>query len=314
MATRRGFSPLELLVVLVVIAILIALLLPAVQSSRETARRLNCQANLKQIGLAIHAYEATHRRIPASETLGYSWQALILPEIEQASLYRQIDFTVNYQQSHPAGKVVIPLYLCPSETTASVSIPGTARTSYAANGGTGLLDGGYNGLFEPAHTYPDYQWQSRSVRLADVTDGLTHTAMVCEFQMGDGSSQWLRVNWNLTAGQTTIEALKTACRTETPRMTQGGTAFGNRWPRGFAWLLGDPGNSVYKHALTPFQPSCYNGTGVPSGIYTAGSMHLNGVNLSLADSSVHFVSRDIDNRIWRALGSRNGSETETYNP
>lgn len=314
MPSRRGISLIEVLVVLVVIAILIALLLPGVQSSRETARRLQCHANLKQIGLAIHAYEASHRRIPASETMGFGWQALILPEIDQGPLFQSIDFSTGYNQKHPAGRVVIPLYLCPSESTPSTTIPLTARTSYAANGGTGLLDRGYNGVFEPAHTYPDFRWQARSVRFADITDGMTHTAMTSEFQMGNKSSELLRVTWNLISSYDTVAELSNACCNETPRLNAIGGPFGDPWAHGFAWLSGDPGNSVYNHAMPPFQPSCYNGTGVPTGVYTAASTHPGGVNLLLADGSVHFVASHIDAGIWRSLGSRNGNEADQFEP
>lgn len=96
---KRGFTLIELLVVIAIIAILIALLLPAVQQAREAARRSTCKNNLKQIGIALHNYEETHRIFPpgyiatsSASTVGskVSWTAMLLPFMEQANLYDQI--------------------------------------------------------------------------------------------------------------------------------------------------------------------------------------------------------------------------------
>ncbi|MBR9800775.1 DUF1559 domain-containing protein, partial [bacterium] len=101
---RYAFTLIELLVVIAIIAILVALLLPAVQQAREAARRSSCKNNLKQLGLAIHNYHDTHGVFPpgyidgdgitnggtgqsGGNDNGYSWQAMILPMIEQSALY-----------------------------------------------------------------------------------------------------------------------------------------------------------------------------------------------------------------------------------
>jgi prepilin-type N-terminal cleavage/methylation domain-containing protein/prepilin-type processing-associated H-X9-DG protein len=100
---RFGFTLIELLVVIAIIAILIALLLPAVQQAREAARRTQCKNNLKQIGLALHNYESTYKRLPAGNyggnisasastgaDDGLAWSYMILPYHDQGNLYNQI--------------------------------------------------------------------------------------------------------------------------------------------------------------------------------------------------------------------------------
>jgi prepilin-type N-terminal cleavage/methylation domain-containing protein/prepilin-type processing-associated H-X9-DG protein len=91
---RRGFTLIELLVVIAIIAILIALLLPAVQQAREAARRTQCRNNLKQLGVAMHNYHDVHNTFPYGlwDDDSYGWGTFLLPYLDQAPLYNQINF------------------------------------------------------------------------------------------------------------------------------------------------------------------------------------------------------------------------------
>src|SRR5581483_8120308 len=131
---RRGFTLIELLVVIAIIAILIALLVPAVQKVREAAARAQCENNLKQIGIAIHAFADNYRRLPPggandqppfgtgapnSNNWGSSWMVYILPYVEQEHLFSQWDFKNNSGYANAtdnalANNVEIATYFCPA--------------------------------------------------------------------------------------------------------------------------------------------------------------------------------------------------------
>jgi prepilin-type N-terminal cleavage/methylation domain-containing protein len=203
-----GFSLIELLVVLAIIGVLIALLLPAIQKVRETANRIQCANNLKQIGLAIHGYHETFRQLPCSRihqaaTGGWAtWCVQIFPFVEQQSLFQKWDLARDYFSQVPeAQRTALKLYFCPTrrgpealsvqnaeDTSGTTFYPG-ALTDYACSSGDRSSYGGYlddkkaNGAIIVGDATivrgVVTSWRSRT-SLSSLSDGTSNTILVGE--------------------------------------------------------------------------------------------------------------------------------------
>src|SRR5262249_29320760 len=128
-SARRAFTLIELLVVIAIIGVLIGLLLPAIQKIRESATRVQCGNNLKQIGTAIHAFHGNYGFLPPDRIANdwATWAILILPFLEQEGAYKNWDLTRRYAEQPLVGAggsdpctMRVKTYFCPARRNGSV--------------------------------------------------------------------------------------------------------------------------------------------------------------------------------------------------
>ena len=313
-SARGGFSLIELLVSIAIIGLLIALLLPAVQQSREAARRTQCQNNLKQLGLALHNFHDTYGHFPAAHsqnpsnlTVSYgqprpyndqyyfTWLVRMLPYIDQSALYNQVSFKddafLNPPTGLPGGRFLneqnIAVYHCPS-------IPGGekpyvhdfppevkfAHTNYLGVNGTDMF--GFNGMLHV----------NSRVKLADVQDGSSHTLMIGERPPNSGAYWgW----WFAGAGwYPWFGAPDTVLGTE------------ERLSNGHECLPTAP-QSHYQRGSFRFED---DGFGEDKSVWHFWSAHSGGAYFVFADGHTKFISYEVDRHVFRNLGTRNGGEAD----
>ena len=185
---KNGFTLVELLVVIAIIGILAGLILPAIQQARESARRMQCLNNLKQIGLALQIYETTYKIFPAGGVTpgpccatpsAASWTLSILPFLEQSNLYNRYDFKL-FNDSAPgrtgatggpnafATMQKMAVYACPSDFNANkIQRPESGNGSdndYVTGSYRGISGAGYRGLrFMDANQIDKWHTDNRGV-------------------------------------------------------------------------------------------------------------------------------------------------------
>lgn len=193
-----GYTLVELLVVIAVIGVLVAILLPAVQAAREAARRAECQNHLRQIGVALHAYYDVHQQLPIGclEKRGprtmpngrqLAWSAEILPQLEDAALWKQIDFNAAYDSATnaQAAATIVSTYLCPSVNRLAIGRVGTVVRNSATNGAPAFEAAAtdYGGIYGAAQISPaanGVMLYDQAIKFAEITDGTSHTLAVAE--------------------------------------------------------------------------------------------------------------------------------------
>ena len=329
-AAQRGFTLIELLVVMGVLSLLMALIVPAVQSAREASRRLQCQNHLHQIGLGLHSYHATFDAFPPNTTNSpgvsvyqgfFSIQARILPFLDRADLFNNINFTVGtappetfpdwsfnnaseeaaYATNYTVSSTTIASFLCPSDGGPFTQSGNTYRGNVGVGPywGTGqeFPDSG-NGLL------PEIGFTSA----ARTPDGLSHTVAFSERVRGSGKEDNPNPERDLFGWTNFLldaDDLLNVCRSAA-RPGEGAFVLSGRW-----WFW----TGRRRHPLQPrpsptagFRTASRRVRGRRFGMATARSRHPGGVNVLMGDGSNRFISETIKQAVWRALGSRNGSE------
>src|SRR5262249_12182226 len=294
------------------------------------AARVQCQNNLKQIALAMHNYQSVHGRFPPAfrgdGTPPYfaSWSPLaeLNPFLEQTAIYNQMDLTLQtYDPTLPfhvtrpnqfAVQQTVKLFLCPSDkmqpvtTGPAYGVPVLGPTNYAFCNGTGTNGGSpwdADGVF----------LAKKTMRIADITDGTSNTAMLSESTLGQGTLSAtgpppgpLSTVYGYLSGQPLGEQ---ACATA--------TLWNVEQLRGFMWASGEIRCASYNHYFPPnaAQADCVTFEVRPGpmrytalGWRAARSLHQGGVNLALCDGSVRFVANAINQAVWRGLATRAGGE------
>jgi prepilin-type N-terminal cleavage/methylation domain-containing protein/prepilin-type processing-associated H-X9-DG protein len=315
---RRAFTLVELLVVIAIIGVLVSLLLPAVQAAREAARRTQCSNHLKQLGLAMHNYESSHRAFPpiSPQHTGVSAQAQVLPFIEQGNLADLMDLSQPLMFGSGPNTTLNPSYvgiqdrelpvlLCPSDSGDPILVDGEFRwagTNYLLNAGSGV---GMNYCESGSIPTDGLFWRGSNTKFRDILDGTTHTILMAEGLFGGREA----------VSQTVL----TDPRRQLKRVSGGGVctrtaedlaaapAAGYTGVRNGSWLRTTGFHITINGYFPPNsrEPDVsHHGQVVAS----SRSNHPGGTQVVFCDGSVRFVSETIQLGIWRALFSRNGGE------
>ena len=303
---RSGFALVELLVSMAIIGILVALLMPAVQSSRETARRAQCSNHLKQIGIAMMLHEGAYRHFPTGGW-GYRWVGdpkrgvdkrqpggwifNLLPYLEQTQVHDIGEISVTDAELRmrlaDMCRSPIPIFNCPSRRATSLypsqwqafntdPVQTVAKSDYAANAGSVFLDVGAGPVSlaegdSSTYAWPTYDatgicYQRSQVRVSDITDGTSHTILV-------GEKNLPRERYSTGDD-----------RGDDQSMYSGDDFDTLRWANA-AWLPINDKVADYSEARF-------------------GSAHVHGVNLLLCDGAVRHASYNIDRDVYEHLGGK----------
>lgn len=331
---RAGVSLPELLIVLGIISLLVSLVTPAIQNAREKARLLTCRDRERQLAQACHSYDTYHQSFPPTSTF---WLDMVnnVPTPRHAVsahrhltahldpvLHRAIDFedpmapmalqAPPYSASIKNAELLkrpLAMFQCPSD----VALAGA--TNYRCNLGASVE------IFGPPH-FPNTTpfaasgafVNGRGVRPDEFIDGTSQTALFSERVLGDGDNARYTPFRDIFSPSPMISSTEDAisiCRDYAIASPVTHESFA-----GWNWLLGGRMQTWYFHIAEPnsLTPDCAAGNnqltadGGP-GLYSVRSLHTGGVNVAFADGSCRLIANTIDAKVWKALGTRNGSET-----
>ncbi|MEZ6143255.1 MAG: DUF1559 domain-containing protein [Zavarzinella sp.] len=319
---RAAFTLIELLVVIAIIAILIGLLLPAVQKVREAANRAKCTNNLKQLGIALHAFHDANGALPpgAEEQVcprsnsncttgffaGTSWIVHTLPYIEQDNIYRLYNFDLahnNAANGTAVGMQVVKSIYCPSG-------PDPSKYRDPNAGTTNNPSTHYYGIMGPGDLIDN---------APNVVNGVTYT-----YRVGNGATNGaFSGHGMLTQYRDTTGSITTKYRIRLTDVTDGLTntiMVGERsinLPTGQtndyrSWIRGNNGGSGATKCVTyPINSTNYNGSNNFNHISMA-SHHTGGCNFALGDGSVRFIRSSIALNIYKASASINSGEVFAF--
>ncbi len=325
---RRGFTLVELLVVIAIIGVMVGLLLPAVQASREAARGTHCRNNLRQVGLAVLNYEASQRHLPPGAVVDLSvtstanngsWgvHGRILPYLEQANLYEEVDLSTAWDFQAAIDGLKIPTFACPSDPLSDeLRDPGGGKakfypTNYGFNYGTWLVFNPRTGEGGDGAFFPNSY-----LRMARFSDGASMTLMAAEVKA------WQPYTRNGGPPSTDIPATVAEAEAAVASGAQFKTTGHTEWPDGRVHHAGmtttmTPNTRVnyqrdgvtYDADFNSWQEGKNGKAGQTShAIVTSRSHHPGSVHVVLMDGSSHDVHDGIALEVWRELGSRAGGK------
>lgn len=300
--TNRGFTLIELLVVIAIIAVLVSLLLPAVQSAREAARRIQCVNNLKQIGLAIHNYNNSYDRfpmgavgrspltgqLPAGAQYRRPFCIAIYPYLEQRAIYESYNNNIGFNgpENASARMAKINAWQCPSDQSFLFNEGGVFPTTVMDYKGSYGVNWGANEFFNQGPGRAPF-WISYGASIAEITDGTSHTLALMEMVQVPQPNGFSPVDrrariWNDDPG----------CYQLSTRIAPNST---------------QPDIGQCRNA-TELQAPCTNVADALVHSLGSRSRHPGGVNTLLCDGSVRFIKNSVNLASWQALGTSRGGE------